>query len=323
MGVDFSIVIPVYKNRDSIPSLLVELNKLSDRLPGSTEVIFVVDGCPQGSYIALENSLSSKASSFDSQLLLHTRNFGSFAAIRAGLAAAKGDFTAVMAADLQEPPELAEKMLLALQGGETDIVVGYRSRRNDPLKTKIASNIFWWLYRKLVIPQIPKGGVDMFGCNKQFREKLVELEEQHTSLIGLIYWLGFRRSEISYERREREHGKSAWTLSKKINYLMDSIFAFSDLPIKILFTSGIFGIIVSVALMLIILLAKISGGIPIPGYAATLITITFFGAFNSLGLGIIGSYVWRAYGNTQQRPISIVQNSQYFPNQHNSEKENG
>jgi glycosyltransferase involved in cell wall biosynthesis len=310
MDIEFSIIIPVYKNAESLPQLLIELAKLEDKLPGALEAVFVVDGCPQGSYAILKKLLSNQ--NFSSQLLLHSRNFGSFAAIRAGLISAKGKYSAVMAADLQEPPSLAYEMLLTLKTEDVDIVVGCRLKRDDPLLSSIASSIFWWLYRKLVIRDIPKGGVDMFGCNLQFREALATLNEQHTSLIGLIYWLGFTRKEISYSRLERPHGKSAWTLSKKINYLLDSIFAFSDLPIKTLFTAGILGVSVSFLLAIIILCAKLFGAIQVPGYAATILTITFFGAFNSLGLGIIGSYVWRAYGNTQKRPNSVIQTSEYF-----------
>jgi glycosyltransferase involved in cell wall biosynthesis len=217
-----------------------------------------------------------------------------------------------MAADLQEPPELVLEMFEILQTEDYDVVVGNRETRDDPLFSRFMSEIFWWLYRKLVISEVPPGGVDMFGCNQQFRTELLKLNERNSSLIGLIYWLGFNRKTIGYSRRKREHGTSAWTLSKKINYLMDSIFAFTDLPIKLLIFAGVLGMLGSLLLVIVILVAKAMGAIQVPGYAATVLTILFFAAFNSLGLGIIGSYVWRAYGNTQNRPTGVVKNVEKF-----------
>ena len=152
----------------------------------------------------------------------------------------------------------------------------------------------------------------MFGCNRQFRDELLKLDESHSSLVGLIFWLGFRRKFIGYRRVERQHGKSGWTMRKKINYLTDSIFAFTDLPIRILICAGAIGLAVSIIFALVILFFKIAGVLGVPGYAATVVTILFFGALNTLGLGIVGAYVWRGYGNTQNRPLSVVMREHYF-----------
>jgi len=140
---------------------------------------------------------------------------------------------------------------------------------------------------------IPRGGVDVFGCNARFRDELLQLEESNSSLVGLIFWLGFRRREISYSRRERKHGKSAWSFGRKLNYLFDSVFSFTDLPIKLLLFFGFAGLVISVILGLMVILAKAVGEIPVPGYAATALTVLFFGGLNALGLGIVGTYAWR------------------------------
>ena len=309
-----SVVIPVYRNEGSIPALIASLSDVAHKarqdFDCNTEVVFVVDGSPDNSYALLAQSLPSAP--FASQLLLHSRNFGSFAAIRTGLQAATGQYFGVIAADLQEPPELVLQFLERLIPGNCDVVVGCRENRQDPLLTRITSDLFWKLYKKFIIHDIPEKGVDVFGCDKAFRDRLLLLGESNSSLVGLIFWLGFRRAEVSYERRIREHGKSAWTLKKKFNYLLDSVFSFTDLPIKLLSLFGLLGIIASAALGTIILLAKILGDISVPGYAATVLTIVFFGALNSLGLGIIGAYAWRAYENTKGRPLSVVMLEQKF-----------
>ena len=192
------------------------------------------------------------------------------------------------------------------------MVVGCRENRRDPLLSRSASNLFWKLYKKFVIREIPEKGVDVFGCNRIFRDQLLLLGEANSSLVGLIFWLGFKRGEVMYERRERQHGKSAWTLRKKINYLLDSIFSFTDLPIRLLTLFGLLGLLASVLLGLAVLLAKIFGDIAVPGYAATVLTVIFFGGLNSLGLGIVGTYAWRAFENTKGRPLAVVMATQQF-----------
>ncbi|HYR06013.1 MAG TPA: glycosyltransferase family 2 protein [Gallionella sp.] len=309
-----SIIIPVYRNEESIPDLVVALTDVARRARQNfncaTEVIFVVDGSPDNSYAILERALP--AAPFASQLLLHSRYFGSFAAIRTGLQAATGDYFGVVAADLQEPPELVLQFMGKLSAENCDVVVGCRENRQDPLLSRSASNLFWKLYKKFVIREIPEKGVDVFGCNKAFRDQLVSLGEANTSLVGLIFWLGFKRSEVTYERRARQHGKSAWTLKKKFNYLLDSVFSFTDLPIRLLSLFGLLGVVASVLLGIVILLAKIFGNIPVPGYAATVLTVVFFGGLNSLGLGIVGAYAWRAFENTKNRPLAVVMALQKF-----------
>jgi glycosyltransferase involved in cell wall biosynthesis len=304
----FSIVIPVFKNAESVSELVEVLSNLArlakSNFDFSTEVIFVVDGSPDNCYELLEKTLPDAC--FSSQLIHHSRNFGSFAAIRTGLQAAYGNLFCVVAADLQEPPELALLFLEKLLSDECDVVVGCRMNRQDPYLSRIASNLFWKIYKRFVIREIPEKGVDVFGCNKIFRDQLLKLEESHSSLIGLIFWLGYRRSEVLYERRLRQHGKSAWTFKQRIKYMLDSIFSFTDLPIKMLTLLGILSMLISIFFGIFVIFAKIFDVIPVPGYATTLLTVIFFGGLNSLGLGIVGTYAWRAYENTKGRPLAVV-----------------
>ena len=309
-----SIVIPVFKNAESVPELIVVLSNLAHLAKRNfdcrTEVIFVVDGSPDNCYELLEKALPDAP--FSSQLILHSRNFGSFAAIRTGLQAARGDYFCVIAADLQEPPELALLFLEKLLSDECDLVVGCRQHRQDPYLSSIASDLFWRIYKRFVIREIPEKGVDVFGCNKIFRDQLIKLEESHSSLIGLVFWLGYRRSEVSYERRLRQHGKSAWSFNKKVKYMLDSIFSFTDLPIKILTILGLFSIFISIFFGIFVIFAKMYEVIPVPGYATTLLTVIFFGGLNSLGLGIVGTYAWRAFENTKGRPLAVVMALKHF-----------
>lgn len=305
-----SLIIPVYKNEASLPDLLTAVSGLAAAVPSGFEAVFVVDGSPDNSFQILRTRLPQQP--FASRLVLLSRNFGSFAAIRAGLQCAHGDHFAVMAADLQEPPELVLEMSRVLRDGMADVVVGVRDGRHDPITSSIASRIFWALYRRYVVHDMPPGGVDIFACNRVFRDRLLTLEERHSSLVAQVFWLGFRRETVTYVRRKREHGKSAWTFRKKLNYLSDSVFAFTDLPIRILIRAGVIGAAASALFGLAALAARLAGGIDVPGYTATIVAITLLGSLNLLGLGVVGSYAWRAYENTKQRPLAVPMSTESF-----------
>lgn len=300
-----SLIIPVYKNELNIPHLLTALTDLEKtRLSGQLQTVFVVDGSPDRSYEILRDQLPKLG--WPCQLVLLSRNFGSFSAIRAGLEHVQSDYYAVMAADLQEPPELVAQMYDAMTDGSCDVVVATRESRRDPFLTRLPATLFWSFYKKFVVRDMPTGGIDVFGCTRIFRDQLLRMRESHSSLIAQIFWLGFRRKFVPYERRERQHGVSAWTFRKKLVYLADSVFAFTDLPIRLLVRLGGGGALIFGLVGLVAFFGRILGFITVPGYAATMVAIAFFGAINLLGLGIVGSYAWRAYENTKDRPLSVV-----------------
>lgn len=306
-----SVVIPVYRNSETLPALLTALAGLHLDLDGGLEAVFVVDGSPDDSYLQLAARLPAER--FPSQLLALSRNFGSFAAIRAGLAAARGDRFAVMAADLQEPPELILEFDRVLRGGEHDVAIGRRTGRIDPLPTRLLARAFWAGYRRLVQSEVPAGGVDVFACDRHVRDHLVALGEANSSLVGLLFWVGFRRVLVPYRRRRRAGGRSAWTLRGRLRYLGDSVFSFTDLPIRWLLWIGSCGFAAAVVFGLIVVVARVGDRIEVPGYAATVLAVTGLGGLNCLALGIIGSYVWRTFENTKQRPNFIVASHRVFP----------
>ncbi len=306
----FSLIVPVYGNEGSIPDLIEAVSSLHAQIEGF-EAIFVVDGSPDLSYALLRESLPLVT--FPSSLLALSRNFGAFAAIRAGLQAANGRLVAVMAADLQEPPQLIVDFSKLLASGDFDVVFGLREGRRDPWTSKFASSIFWRVYRALIMPDIPKNGVDIFAMTRDFRSRLLLLAESNSSLLAQLFWLGGRRGYVGYERQLRRHGTSAWTLKKKLRYLSDSVFSFTDLPVRILMAIGSASFVLAIILGAITLGAKLAGSDIVPGYAGTLITILFFGALNSLGLGIVGTYAWRTFENTKARPLAVVLTAEHFP----------
>jgi glycosyltransferase involved in cell wall biosynthesis len=299
-----SLVIPVYRNEENLPRLLSELERLRKLVAGEFEVVFVVDGSPDRCLEILRERLPQAG--FRSQLLALSRNFGSFAAIGAGMARARGEYIAVMAADLQEPIELAQRFYEILETGRGEVVFGVRGKRSDPWLSELASNLFWWLYRKFVISDMPPGGVDVFGCTAEVRDHLLQLQGVDTNLVALLFWVGYRREYVVYERLQRLEGKSAWTLRKKLRYSVNSVFNFTDLPIRVLLYAGGISLLLALVTSVLVIAAKLRGDIAVPGYTPTVLAILFFGALTSIGFGIVGQYLWLGLQISRRRPNYIV-----------------
>ena len=309
MPISHTLIIPIYRNEEFLPEVLQAVQEIASHTADTLEVVFVVDGSPDRSEAWLREHLPAFA--VPSQLIALSRNFGSFTAVRTGLAAARGEFIAVMAADLQEPPELMINFFKSLAQGH-DVVVGTRSGRDDPAASQLSARVFWRLYRFLVQPEIPASGVDVFAVSRRARDALLQLDEAHSSLIAQLFWIGFPRAEVPYQRRARRYGSSGWTWRKKAQYLLDSIFSFTAIPITLLMFIGFAGTVGFLLLGVALMAARAFNLVVVPGYTAIMVTILFSASLILLGLGIVGSYVWRAYENTKRRPLGIVRERTQF-----------
>ncbi|WP_299941941.1 glycosyltransferase family 2 protein [uncultured Nitratireductor sp.] len=299
----YSLIVPVYKNAANIPALIDAIADISLQLESSEfEAIFVVDGSPDDSGFLIVNADKS----FTAKIIFHSRNFGAFAAIRTGMEEAAGKYVAAMAADLQEPPQLILEFFRILAEDKADITFGVRTGRSDPPMKTLLSNMFWSFYRRFVIQAMPQGGVDIFGCNRKVIESILMIEEPNSSLVAQLFWVGFRRRFVPYQRRAREHGESAWSLSKRFRYMMDSIFSFSDLPIMAVLWLGIAGTLLSVAVGLVTITSWLLGYIDAPGYTTIVVLVTFVTSALLVVQGILGCYLWRALENTKRRPLRII-----------------
>jgi len=301
---DLSIVIPIYMNAESIHEVVDRLCELSTEMDVKLEAVFVIDGSPDASYEVLRKLLPSKQ--FTSQIIQLSRNFGSFAAIRVGLEAARAPIMTVMAADLQEPKHLIPDLFKLIIGGEHDIAVATRAARDDPNSSKLFSKLFWAVYRICVQPTMPPGGIDVFACNRNSRDGLLSLNELNSSLVGQLIWIGYRVATVPYSRQAREHGKSQWTFRKKWRYMVDSIFSFTDVPIMLITALGVFGAIAIVGASLTVMIARMMGQIQVLGYTPLMLTILGCTFLLQTSIGIVGNYVWRTFENSKRRPLSLV-----------------
>jgi glycosyltransferase involved in cell wall biosynthesis len=299
-----SIVFPIYRNQENIPSLMRAVADFNTKYAGDIEFVFVIDGSPDDSGPILVHELAK--TDYQYRIVFHSRNFGSFTAIRTGLEHASGDYVAAMAADLQEPPELIAEFFEILNADRADVVFGQRTGRRDPVLTRMLSHAFWSTYRRLILPSMPSGGVDIFACNRAVLEVILSIQEPNSSLVVQLFWVGFRREFVPYQRRERVHGKSAWSIGRRFRYMMDSILAFSDLPIVLILWIGVLGFLFSVLFATFTVVARLFGQIDTTGYTTLVLLIIAFGSVSLVVQGILGSYLWRAVENTRTRPLRIV-----------------
>jgi hypothetical protein len=154
--------------------------------------------------------------------------------------------------------------------------------------------------------------MDIFGCTRKFRDELMRLQEANSSLVGLVVWMGFRSAAIPYRRKPREIGRSAWTFARKWRYLVDSIFAFTDLPLRLLTLTGTLALACSFILTVLVLIYRFTTSTPLPGYSITVTLIMFFGGVQTLGISLLGGYLWRTFENTKRRPGYLVASAETF-----------
>lgn len=301
----YSLVVPVYNNAPSLPELIAETTRLSASFEHDFEAIFVIDGGTDDSGSRLVEMTEDLP--YGTTLIEHSRNFGSFAAIRTGLRESTGNIIAIRSADLQEPTKLIEELFRSIRPGENEVALGVRQSRKDALHRRVGAGVFWSLYRRYVQRRMPQGGVDVFACTRRVRDELLELREANSSLVGLLIWLGYPFTVVPYVRLERVHGRSQWRLGKLLDYMSDSAFAFSHTPIRVIRWLGIIGATLGLLGGAGLLILRLSGSISEAGYTPIMVMILLMGSLNLTAVGVLGAYVWRTFENTKQRPHSVVQ----------------
>lgn len=301
--IKFSIVVPIYFNALNIPHTVPRLQKLQELLPDcELEFVFVDDGSKDNSFQLL---LEAKQQDKRIKVIKLSRNFGSMSAIQAGLQYASGDCIGVIAADLQDPPELFVDMIKEWRNGKK-VVLATRSDREESLSQKMFSNSYYYLLEKFALKDYPKGGFDFLLVDKQVAQEVIDIGEKNTNVMSLIYWLGHDREYFPYVREERKLGKSRWTMSKKIKLFIDSFVSFSYMPIRFMSALGVITALLSFLYGVYVVVGALSGWIPIQGWTTIIALITFLLGIIMVMLGIIGEYLWRILDESRNRPSFIV-----------------
>ena len=298
-----SVIIPVYFNEMNIPKLYEKLMEVLKNNRFCYEIIFVDDGSQDNSYLEL---LKVREKDNNIKILKLSKNYGSHTAILAGMSHITGDCVTVLSADLQDPPEIIEKMFEKwLEGNK--VVLAVRESREDSFLQTFISNTYYKLMQRFALKNMPKGGFDCFLIDKQVCKKIAEMKEKNTSIMGQILWCGFKTKKIYYTRKEREEGKSRWTLSKKVKLFVDSFLAFSYFPIRFMSFLGFLFSIFGFFGIIYLLLNKLFNNVSIQGWTSIVVIILLISGIQMLIMSIIGEYVWRILDEVKNRPNYIIE----------------
>lgn len=304
--IDYSIIIPVYYNEGSIEKTFNVLYEkvISKNKDLTCELIFIDDGSKDNSF---NEMLRLKEKHPDLvKIIKLTRNFGQVSAINAGYHHAKGKCMINISADLQDPPELINEMITSHFRDKHEIVIGTRESRDDSYFTAKTSDIFYKLIAKLSFHNMPSGGFDCALISRKVINIIFDKLESNPFWQGQILWTGYEIKYIPYQRKMREIGKSRWTLSKKIKYLIDGVTSYSYFPLRLMSVIGSLVALIGFLYAIVIVLAKIFGDVPFRGWAPIMILILVLSGIQMLMIGVIGEYLWRVLDQVRKRLPYVI-----------------
>ena len=236
-----------------------------------------------------------------------SRNFGKEAAIYAGLKNSTSDYTAIMDADLQDPPSLLPSMLHAIREEGYDSVATRRvNRKGEPPVRSFFARMFYKLIRKMSDTDIVDGARDFRLMNRPFVDALLELNEYNRFSKGLFGWVGFRTKWLEYENVERAKGETKWNFWKLLVYSIDGITAFSTAPLLIASFVGILFCVIAFLMIVFIIVRKLIFGDPVSGWPSLVCIILMTSGIQFFCTGILGQYLAKAYMEVKRRPIYLV-----------------
>lgn len=301
-----SLVVPCYNEQESIPLFYETVKNLFDNeLSGNTlEIIFVNDGSRDKSLDVMKEYASKD---YRVKYVSLSRNFGKEAAMYAGLEHAKGEYIAVMDADLQDPPHLLIEMLECLEKGEADVVGTRRvTRKGEPPIRSFFARLFYKWINKISDVDIVDGARDYRLMKRKVVDAILEVKEYNRFSKGIFSWVGFKTKWLEYENVERAAGETKWSFFKLLLYAIEGIIAFSTQPLIISALVGIVLSTISFLSLLFIMVRKLIWGDPVAGWASTVSFLLFIGGMQMFFIGILGIYLSKTYLETKKRPIYII-----------------
>jgi glycosyltransferase involved in cell wall biosynthesis len=303
-----SLVIPCYNEEQALPFLYEELKSVASVMSGQDfEFVFVNDGSRDKTLnIVKELREADKRVRYVS----FSRNFGKEAAILAGLKAAKGDYVAMIDADLQDPPMLITEMYRSIKEEGYDCVATHRiDRKGEPAIRSFFARKFYQLINRISDTKLVDGARDFRLMTRQMVNSIIELPEYNRFSKGIFEWVGFNTKWISFENIERVAGETKWSFWGLFFYSLEGIVAFSTRPLAIASVFGLLFFLISLV-MIFVIVANWIWATPVSGYTSTICIILFIGGIQLFCLGILGQYLSKMYLETKRRPVYIVKETE-------------
>ena len=303
-----SLIVPCYNEELSLPYLYEALGELreSQKEQGKTfEFIFVNDGSTDKTAEVIKGFAAGDK---DVRYVFFSRNFGKEAAMFAGLEAAKGEYVAILDADMQDPPSLIPEMIRSLDNDECDIVAARRvTRKGEPKIRSFFARRFYKLINRMIEVEIADGARDFRLMKRIVVDAILALSERQRFSKGIFAWVGFRTKWIEHVNVERVAGETKWSFWKLFKYAVDGIVAFTTAPLRLATIAGFASAAAAFGYMLYYFIRAVILKIynEVPGYPSLLCFILFIGGLILMALGILGEYIGRTYIEVKGRPIYI------------------
>lgn len=310
-----SVVVPCYNEADSLP-VFVDACKgvfedMRNRFGASFELVLVDDGSNDATlerFSDAERELGHDVVKW----LSFSRNFGKESALLAGLEHARGDYVAVMDADMQDPPSLLPEMYeRILETGCDNVATRRATRSGEPPVRSFFARCFYKLINAMSDTEFVSGERDFRLMSREMTNAVISLGECNRFSKGIFSWVGFKTEWISYDNVERAAGETKWSFFGLARYALDGITAFSTAPLQIASVSSFFLFLISVLSIIVIVVRRIAFGDPVAGWASTACIILFVGAIQLFCLGVIGQYLAKTYLEAKSRPSYIVKETNF------------
>ena len=304
-----SVIVPCYNEEESMPLFYEEICKVADSFKHvGFEFIFVNDGSRDRT-LSIARELSSKDKRV--RYISFSRNFGKEAAILAGLEYSVGDYVAIMDADLQDPPSLLHEMYDGIKNEGYDCVATRRvSRKGEPPIRSFFAKCYYKLINKISKTEIVDGARDYRLMSRQMVNSILELKEYNRFSKGIFSWVGYNTKWLEYKNVERVAGTTKWSFWKLFLYSLESIVAFSTVPLAIASVMGLLFFLVSVIMIIFIIVKTLTIGDPVAGWPSLVCIIFFVSGVQLFSIGVIGQYLSKLYLEVKQRPVYIVKETE-------------
>ena len=304
-AIDISVVVPCYNEQGALPFYYDKMKEVMALLPElSFEIIIVDDGSTDGT---LEVTKQLAKSDDRIRYISFSRNFGKEAAMYAGLKNASGKYTAIMDADLQDPPEMLPEMYRVITEEGYDAVGTRRvTRKGEPPVRSFFARKFYKIMSRISKANMVDGARDYRLMNRKYVDALLSLGEYNRFSKGLFGWVGFKVKWLEFENVNRIAGETKWSFGQLFLYSLDGIVAFSNVPLYMASIAGIGSFIAAIAAMIFIIVRRLVFGDPVAGWASTVVIILFIGGIQLLSIGILGLYLTKLYLEAKNRPIYLL-----------------
>jgi len=301
-----SVVTAAYNEVANLPVLYERLVSTLDGAGLSWEWVIVDDHSRDGTFGAIA-ALAARDPRVRGMRL--SRNSGSHLALSCGINSSRGECAALLAADLQDPPESLLRLVEKWRAGSQVVWAVRAKREGEKTSTLLFAQLYYWIMRRIVgLHDIAPTGADFLLMDRRVVEAFRQFQETNVSMLALITWMGFRQSSIEYVKQARLHGSSGWSFRKKFKLVVDSVTSFSYIPIRMMSYGGVGVALLGFAYAAFVLLHAFTGR-PVSGWASIMVVVLVLGGFQILLMGVLGEYIWRTLDETRRRPRFLIEDA--------------